>query len=111
MLSMILNNLLSNAIKFTPNAGKISISAVAQQDGYIEVCIADSGIGIPPENIPKLFIISQSSSTEGTNGENGTGLGLLLCKEFVERNKGKIWAESKLHEGSKFYFTVKSIPG
>ncbi len=107
MISSLLNNLLSNAMKFTPEGGKIRIS-YKQESEFTEVCICDSGLGISPENIPKLFRIDQSYSTRGTNREKGTGLGLLLCKEFVEQNGGRIWAESKVGKGSRFFFTLPS---
>ncbi len=110
MLSTVVINILSNAIKFTPNAGKIKISSEIIENGYIKICISDTGIGIPEENISKLFRIDESYTTHGTNKEKGTGLGLVLCKEFIERNKGKIWVESEVSKGSNFFFTVKAAP-
>ena len=73
----------------------------------LQVCVSDSGIGIPKNEIPDLFRIDHSFCTEGTNKEKGTGLGLLLCKEFVEINGGKIWVKSEINQGSRFYFTLK----
>ncbi|NPD48257.1 sensor histidine kinase KdpD, partial [Lentimicrobium sp. S6] len=70
------------------------------------ISVSDTGIGIPKDRIEKLFTLSESYSTKGTNNEEGTGLGLILCKEFVEKNGGKIWVESKLGVGSKFIFTL-----
>jgi len=105
MLETVLRNLLTNAIKFTPNGGSISLS-INQSDTETEICISDSGVGISAENIQKLFKIETNSSTPGTNKEKGTGLGLILCKEFVEKNGGKIWVESEEGKGSEFKFTL-----
>jgi signal transduction histidine kinase len=109
MLSSVINNLLSNAIKFTPVGGIIIISSVLTENGYIKICISDTGTGIPLENISRLFRIDQSYSSKGTNDEKGTGLGLLLCKEFVEQNGGAIWVESESGKGSQFFFTIRSV--
>lgn len=104
MIDLVARNLLSNAIKFSRQGGSIIMSS-KRQKGYSEICIADDGVGIPQENMSRLFD-SQNVSTKGTAGEMGTGLGLLLSKEFIEQNGGKIWGESKLGEGSRFYFTI-----
>jgi signal transduction histidine kinase len=109
MLSSVVNNLLSNAIKFTPVGGIIRVSSVLTENGYIRICISDNGVGIPQDSIPKLFRIDQSYSSLGTSSEKGTGLGLLLCKEFVEQNGGEIWVESESGKGSQFFFTVRSV--
>lgn len=105
MLKTILRNLVSNAIKFTNNGGEISINA-EQTESDITITVSDNGIGIPPDNLSRLFDISEVITTKGTAQETGTGLGLLLCKEFVEIEGGKIWVESTLGEGSKFKFTL-----
>jgi signal transduction histidine kinase len=110
MLSTVLRNLISNAIKFTHPGGKIVISAEKKQADWM-MTIADNGVGIKKEAIDKLFRIDQSYSTLGTQNEKGTGLGLLLCKEFIEKNGGRIWVESEQDgsqgsNGSKFHFTV-----
>lgn len=105
MLLTILRNLVSNAIKFTHEGGQITISAIGIESA-VEVTIADTGVGISPENIKLLFNIESNISTKGTAMESGTGLGLILCKEFVVRNGGKIWVESELGKGSKFKFTL-----
>lgn len=105
MLRTIIANLFNNAIKFTNKKSEIKIEA-KQTDEHIEICVADNGIGIPPEIIPNLFLIGENVSTLGTDNENGTGLGLLLCKEFVAKHNGRIWAESILGKESKFYFTI-----
>ncbi|MCX6168332.1 MAG: PAS domain S-box protein [Ignavibacteriales bacterium] len=106
MLETVLRNLLTNAIKFTNENGKIDISANAVDNQFVEISIVDNGIGIEPGNIEKLFKIDKPFSTQGTKSESGTGLGLILCKDFIERNGGKIWVESEFGKGSKFSFTL-----
>ena len=105
MIGTVLRNLISNAIKFTHPKGEIVVSAEQKQD---ELCItiSDNGIGIKKEIIDKLFRIDENNSTLGTQNEVGTGLGLILCKEFVTKHGGKIWVESEVEKGSKFHFTV-----
>ncbi|EKD32645.1 MAG: Sensor protein [uncultured bacterium] len=105
MMSTVLRNLISNAIKFTNPGGKITISAEGKEKGLI-VKICDSGVGISKSNIGKLFQIDKSFSTQGTANEKGTGLGLILCKEFIEKHNGKIWVESEIGKGSSFYFLI-----
>lgn len=105
MLRTILRNLISNAIKFTPENGKITILAKHTNDA-VEVTVADNGVGMCEEVQKQLFRIDSNISTKGTSDETGTGLGLILCKEFVERNHGKIWAESEPGKGSRFKFTL-----
>lgn len=105
MVNTILRNLISNAIKFTPENGQISVDA-KKTDGFIEISISDTGIGISPDVQKTLFCIETNTSTRGTNNETGTGLGLILCKEFVLKHNGKIWIESEAGKGSKFIFTI-----
>jgi len=105
MLKTVLRNLVSNAIKFTGNGGAINISTKENSENAT-ISVSDNGIGIKAENIIKLFDISQVISTSGTANETGTGLGLLLCKEFVEKHGGKIWVESEAGKGSDFKFTL-----
>lgn len=105
MLKTILRNLVSNAIKFTPNGGSISISKY-HKNNKVEVCVLDTGVGMNLKTTKELFKISKVQSTYGTEGEQGTGLGLLLCKEFVERHRGKIWVESEIGAGTKFWFSL-----
>lgn len=105
MLKTVVRNLVSNAIKFTNNGGVISINA-EENSGYVCISISDNGIGIKPEKLAKLFDISQRQTTTGTADETGTGLGLILCKEFVGKNGGKIWVESEYGKGSHFKFTL-----
>lgn len=103
MFTTILRNLISNSIKFTQD-GEITV-ACKIIDNMAQVSVTDTGVGMKPETKVKLFRIDQNVSTLGTNEEKGTGLGLILCKEFVEKNNGKIWVESELGKGSTFYFT------
>jgi signal transduction histidine kinase len=105
MFKTILRNLLSNAIKFTENGGEINIYG-EQNKSEILVSVSDTGIGIDPEILTKLFDFKQMTTSSGTLGEQGTGLGLLLCKEFVEKHHGKIWVESEVGKGSEFKFTM-----
>jgi signal transduction histidine kinase len=105
MLKTVLRNLVSNAIKFTNNGGAIKIIA-EKNIGNVTISVSDNGIGITPDNLTKLFDISQVLTTKGTAEETGTGLGLLLCKGFVEKHGGKIWAESEVGKGSDFKFTL-----
>jgi signal transduction histidine kinase len=105
MLKTVLRNLVSNAIKFTNPGGLIDIYAEKTQSNII-ISVSDEGIGIAPEILNKLFDITQIHSASGTADEKGTGLGLLLCKEFVERHDGKIWVESELGKGSKFKLSL-----
>ena len=105
MIESVIENLLTNAIKFTPRGGKISINISEQPDKY-EISVSDTGIGISTENIGKLFRIDVPFSEYGTEKEKGSGLGLILCKESVEKHNGKIWVESEEGKGSTFYFTV-----
>ncbi|MBC7400332.1 MAG: PAS domain-containing protein [Mucilaginibacter sp.] len=104
MIQAVLRNLVSNAIKFCREGDKISINAEIRR-GIATVWVADTGVGIASESIDKLFG-TNNFTTRGTINEQGTGLGLLLCKDFIEKNNGKIWVESKQGEGSQFYFTL-----
>ena len=103
----LLRNLISNAIKFTPNSGKINISTF-NTPGKLFVSIKDNGIGIAKENIDKLFRIDKNFTTEGTNREKGTGLGLILCKEFIDTHGGDIQVISNVNEGSTFIFSLNT---
>ena len=108
MLKTVLRNLVSNAIKFTNKSGTIIINAEENSEN-VTISVTDNGIGIQPVKITKLFNISHRQTTRGTEEESGTGLGLILCKEFVERNGGKIWVESEVGKGSDFKFTLPKI--
>jgi PAS domain S-box-containing protein len=113
MLKTVFRNLISNAIKFTNENGFIKINHFIfekKQDNsllkYIQIQVKDNGVGISQEDLKKLFRIDEKINSKGTIGETGTGLGLILCKEFIVKNKGKIWVESELGEGSNFNFTI-----
>lgn len=108
MISSVLRNLLSNAIKFTRMNGNILVKAEEKNDQLI-VSVKDNGIGIEQEEISKLFNIENSYSTSGTNRETGTGLGLILCKDFIELHGGKIWVNSEKEKGSTFYFSIPNL--
>lgn len=105
MLKTILRNLLGNAIKFTREGGIINLKAVKDGNNVI-VSVSDSGIGMSPEEISKLFDISRVHSKLGTANEKGTGLGLMLCRDLVGRNGGDLWVESAAGVGSVFRFSV-----
>lgn len=100
-----IGNLINNAIKFTPEGGLITINTSEQKD-FIKLHIIDTGVGIPPDVIKSLFKIEEEISTQGTNDERGTGLGLILCKEFVEKNGGEISVASEVGKGSEFTITM-----
>ena len=106
MINLVLRNLLTNAIKFSEPGDLIEVSAVNKGDHYT-VSVKDHGVGIEPDIQKLLFDKTSGYTTRGTANEKGTGLGLILCKEFVERNGGKIWLESTPGKGSTFYFTIK----
>lgn len=106
MLETIIRNLISNALKFTPFDGEVSVW-YEEKENHVEVNIQDTGLGISPENIDKLFRLDLKYSTSGTNGEKGTGLGLILCKEMIETIGGEIWLNSELGKGTTFTFTLQ----
>lgn len=105
MITTIIRNLFSNAVKFTPKGGNIEISTVTNNN-MVTVCIKDSGIGIATKDLELLFDTGTSKKDIGNSKEKGTGLGLILCKDFAERNGGEIWVESTIEVGSSFFFTV-----
>ena len=105
MIHTVLRNLISNAIKFTNKNGFVTIKAFHQKS-HIKVVVIDSGVGISDKAKNKLFKINEKITTLGTEEEKGTGLGLILCKEFVEKNGGEIWVESEINKGSNFIFSI-----
>ncbi|MDE5423311.1 cache domain-containing protein [Ancylomarina sp. DW003] len=109
MIRTIVRNLLSNAVKFTPRKGQISFEAFNNDDEVL-IKICDNGVGMSQDIIDKLFKIEISTSSTGTEGEMGTGLGLILCSEFVKKHKGKLWVNSKIGEGSCFSFSLPKQP-
>jgi len=105
MILTVLRNLISNAIKFTKKGGVVKIEGRKEHD-QIVIDVIDNGVGIDEDDIPKIFRIDIKHSTSGTEGERGTGLGIILCKEFIEKNNGTLNIKSKLNEGSTFSFTL-----
>ena len=105
MLSAVLRNLVTNAIKFTAKNGFVNVDAKINS-GHVEVSVSDNGVGMDQKTIEKLFKIETSFTSCGTENEKGTGLGLLLCKDFVEKHGGKMWVESELGKGSRFIFSI-----
>jgi len=105
MVNTVVRNLISNALKFTETGGSVTISGYAEPE---RICcsVADTGIGLTPEQLTRLFRIDQKFQRPGTAGEGGTGLGLILCKELIEKNHGQIWGECGSGKGSVFYFTL-----
>jgi signal transduction histidine kinase len=104
MIDLVLRNLLSNAIKFTPQGGYIEIG-VHDQDAFVQVYVQDTGVGISATALQKINARNYYTTT-GTDSESGTGLGLMLCKEFLAKNGGSLFIESKEGHGSRFFFTV-----
>jgi signal transduction histidine kinase len=107
-VNTVVRNLISNAIKFTPAGGKISLGISGDKEA-VTISIQDTGVGMPKEVVDKLFRIDTKHSTKGTADEKGTGLGLILCKEFIEKNGGKIWVESTPGKGSVFSFSLPAV--
>ncbi len=105
MITAVMRNIISNAVKFTRQGGKIIISA-EENEKEVTVSVSDTGIGIAQNDLEKLFRIDAHFSSKGTDGEGGTGLGLILCKDFIEKHNGKIWVESKVGKGSVFSFVI-----
>ncbi|NOQ25001.1 MAG: tetratricopeptide repeat protein [Bacteroidales bacterium] len=110
MIDTVIRNLISNAIKFTPKNGDITVRSQTIRDEknqkFAEISVKDTGVGIPHEIQTKLFNITDNFTTKGTEQESGTGLGLILCKEFIEKHSGEIWFESEVEKGSKFIFRI-----
>lgn len=105
MIMTVVRNLLTNAIKFTPQGGKIDVSAIEEKE-FVSITVSDNGIGIAPDALKSIFEINNNFKRKGTNNEKGSGLGLILCKDFIEKNLGQISVESTVGEGSSFTFTV-----
>jgi signal transduction histidine kinase len=103
MTGTVVRNLISNAIKFTGEKGLVVVRAQRNDPHNVLISVVDNGMGIPKENLEKIFDLDAGYSTQGTRSEKGTGLGLILCKEFVQMNHGKIWVESEVNKGSAFH--------
>lgn len=108
LITILLRNLISNAIKFTHSNGLVEINH-QMNESEVQISVQDSGIGMSQETVNKLFRISEKNISVGTNGEKGTGLGLLLCKEFLEMHNGRIWVESEEGKGATFKFTLPKV--
>jgi two-component system, sensor histidine kinase and response regulator len=109
MMETVIRNLVSNAIKFTHVGGKVIIKADKKSDRAIEFKVIDSGIGMTSDLMNKLFLLNEKTNRKGTEGEPSTGLGLLLCKEFIMKHNGKIWVESEVGKGSIFTFMIPDL--
>ncbi|MEI6175088.1 MAG: ATP-binding protein [Bacteroidota bacterium] len=110
MLQSVIRNLVSNAIKFTPKGGRVSVSAKGTIDNGVEFSVKDTGIGMSPQMVADLFRLDVQTNRKGTENEPSSGLGLLLCKDFVEKHGGKLWVESEEEKGSTFCFTLPADP-
>jgi len=106
MLQTVIRNLVSNAVKFTRKAGNIRLSAIASGEKNVEISISDTGIGMSQEMVNGLFLLDSQTNRQGTGGEPSTGLGLIICKDFIEKHGGKLYVRSEEGKGSTFYFTV-----
>ncbi|MBL4614874.1 MAG: PAS domain-containing sensor histidine kinase, partial [Magnetovibrio sp.] len=105
MVQTVIRNLVANSLKFTPSGGTIEVSA-ANGGNSVQLTVSDSGVGMTAEQAKHVFALDQKTSTIGTNGERGTGLGLPLCKDMIERNGGRIWVETAPGKGAQFHFTL-----
>lgn len=107
MTMLVVRNLISNAIKFTPRQGKVHVS-MSRKINFVEMCVSDNGIGFDLKDSNRMFSSNSFYTTAGTGNEAGSGLGLILCNEFVEKNNGRMWAESEKGKGSRFYIALPS---
>jgi signal transduction histidine kinase len=114
MFESLMRNLIFNAVKFTPKGGKVYITALPVSDNSVEISVSDTGIGMDQNMIDHLFQLNEQVNRCGTEGESSTGLGLIICKDFIEKHGGKISVESEEGIGSTFRFTlpnqIKSVP-
>ena len=108
MIKTVIRNLISNAIKYTPKGGQVGIKAVKNEE-FIYITVFDTGVGIPKENLHKIFKIDSNISTQGTDDESGTGLGLIISREFIEKNGGEITVSSEEGQGSEFTFKIPAF--
>ena len=108
MLQLVLRNLISNSVKFTPENGLVKVTAELNGTDIV-LCVEDSGVGIPKDIQNNLFKLDTHHSQKGTANEEGSGLGLILCQEIIEKHNGSIWVESEINKGSKFFFTLPQV--
>ena len=106
MLQVVMRNLLTNAVKFTHKNGEVKVNGYIDKNGVCNISVIDTGIGMNNDLLVRLFKVNEKTSRKGTEGEPSSGLGLILCKEFVERHGGKIWVESEENKGCTFSFTI-----
>ncbi len=111
MAETIMRNLISNSVKFTKSGGTVTVKSEKNENGMVEISVSDTGVGISEDKVKKLFILGEKIGTKGTDGELSTGLGLILCKEFVEKHGGRLWVESEVDKGSTFRFTMPAGSG
>lgn len=109
MLEGVMRNLVFNAVKFTPKGGSITVLAKSVSGNWVEISITDTGIGMNNRIINSLFCLGEQTNRRGTEGEPSTGLGLIICKDFIEKQGGNIWVESEEGNGSTFYFTIPQM--
>jgi len=107
MIQLVVRNLIGNAIKYCTSQDHIVVSSTHNSSSEVTICVADTGSGMNAETASKLFML-KTFTTRGTNNEQGTGLGLQLCKDFISKNKGRIWVTTEEGIGSKFFFTIPS---
>jgi signal transduction histidine kinase len=114
MLETVLRNLTGNAVKFTARRGKVTVTASVgsskESVGLVTIAVKDTGVGISPVNMEKMFRLDAHYTTVGTDGEQGSGLGLIIVKEMVERNGGTIWVESEVGKGTVMSFSIPQAP-
>lgn len=106
MINSVIRNLLTNAVKFSSHGGNVTLSAKPVTGNMVEISVQDTGIGMSSKIIDNLFLLDIKTNREGTDGEPSTGLGLIICKDFVEKHGGNLWAESTEGNGSTFHFTI-----
>ena len=106
MFETIIRNLANNAVKFTPKSGRITIPARTVSKTQLEISVKDTGIGMSKHLISNLFRLDIKTGREGTAGESSTGLGLIICRDFIQRHNGKLWVESEEGKGSTFFFNI-----
>jgi len=106
MLQTVMRNIVSNALKFTPRNGTVRLSAQVNLDDQVEILVTDTGVGMDKNLMDNLFKLDALTRRQGTDGENSTGLGLIICKDFIEKHSGTIWVESEVGVGSTFHFTI-----